>query len=354
MRLQVDWLTAEVAPTFLPQARLFDTGTVAAMAPGGVVEWMKAKLLAVEGSHDTRLMVVSRDGVSATLTGNPVKFFQGHNLFGSDDAVGLFFAAGLAVREQVGNFPGPSTWGAYEFSGPKFSRIDITRSYRFPTQAQARAWLRDVASTARTRHGAAMCKEGTVYYGKQSRRWSWKVYSKADEISASGRMHRIARSVLGADKSALEDWAQGVVRFELTLRGMELAEHGFAEGRTLTPACLAVLWQRYFERVTFNRNGEDCDMADRATASPQALGYLARWRLGEDLRVTMNERVFRRWRSRILQEHGIDIAVKPLPSGERSQVGAELDPAGWDPEPLQGAAYTPDPQLTLAYTRGTL
>jgi len=360
MLLMVDWITGTIRPKPDPDdyaiwddlKERFDTGQVLRIKPGGELDWSTAARLAVPGSYDNQISVRSTDGLSLELSGNPVKFLQGHNLFGSDDALGLFFTAGNHVRQSVGQFPSPDTWAGLQMMGPHFTRLDVTRSYRFPTQAQARSWVRSVASGARSKHGAALYKEGTVYFGQKSRRWSLKIYPKADEIRAKGKMHRLV-SFFGQDRSDLEDWAQGVLRFEIQLRSLELQKWP-----DLTPQALPRLWQHYFNTVTFNRNAqivhEGLDMADQARMDHAMLGYLARWKTGEDLRGKMKsgqltEKTFYKWRKRILEACGVDIS-NPPPSGDVETVDSvALDPAGWDPEPIKTKFYTPDPELPLKY-----
>jgi len=355
MLLMVDWITGHIEPQtdlvgFRPWEDLkgrFDTGRVLKIKPGGEMEWESAARMAVVGSFDNNITVRSPDGFKLELSGNPVKFLQGHNLFGSDDALGLFFAAGTEVRKTAGEFPSPGTWGTYRMIGPRFSRLDVTRSYRFPTQADARAWLRSVAGSSRSRHGAAsLSKDGTVYLGKGSRRWTLKIYAKADEITARGKMHRLL-SFMGKDKRQLEEWAQGVLRFEVQLRGLELQRWP-----DLTAQALPRLWQHYYDSVTLNRNvqvaREGLDMADQARVDQAALGYLARWKSGEDLRSNMQKPTFYKWRRRLLDSCGVDIASPPVVD-EKPVEDVELDPAGWDPEPIRSKMYEPDPELPLKY-----
>ena len=349
MLLMVDWITGRIGPTedlvgFRPWEELkgrFDTGKVIQVKPGGEAGWMAAARMEVVGSFDNSITVRSTDGFSLELSGNPVKFLQGHNLFGSDDALALFFAAGEKVRKVAGEFPSPGTWGSYKMKGPRFSRLDVTRSYRFATQAQARAWLRGVAGAARSRHGAAsLSKDGTVYLGKGSRRWTLKIYAKADEINARGKMHRLI-SFAGREKRELEDWAQGVLRFELQLRGLELAKWP-----DLTPQTLPAVWQHYYDAVKMNRNvmvaREGLDMADKAKVDNAALGYLARWQAGEDLRAHLSKQIFYKWRRRLLSACGVDIASPPVLAEKPADL-VELAPEGWDPEPIASKFYRPDP-----------
>lgn len=362
--MQSDWVSGLLyqRPEY-QQIRMFDTGRVLALNPGGGVEWEKSGHVTVPGSHDNRLFVASPDGCGLYLSGNPVKFFQGHNLFGSTDHTGLFFCAGQAARE-LGLFPQPEVF-EHQFLPPRWTRLDLTRSYRFATDAEARAWLRDVAAAARSRHGGAVLTDGTVYWGKGSKRWVMKAYLKSDEIKARGRGHRFSNSlsVIPGALSALTDWASGVVRFELMLRGLELD----LLNRQLAPAGLSVddvparqVWGWYWDRLTWNRNVEavEVDVLD-ASLKPHLRGYLARWRAGEDLRSDLPAPSYYRVRRQLLAACGVDIATPPPPRPgsapqEAAPVSAELDPARWDPEPIEDYFYRPDPEVSRAYRQPRL
>lgn len=344
--MQIDWITGEVSSPEMVAAlgasgsRLYDTGRMLVMGPGGEVreEWAGSELVP---SHDTNLRVKSPDGFALWLSGNPVKWFQGHNLFGSTNLLGLFLAAGVQVRERVGLFPGPATFKANDYTHPRFTRLDVTRSYRFPSDAHARAWLRDVAGNARSRHGAPVLKGTTVTWGKGSSHWSLKAYLKSQEIQARGKGHRLPHS-FGPEKiRLLHDWAQGVVRFEVCLRRRELQGLvSIGTGRTL--------WQNYFDRITFNRNTGGLDMLT-ATLPNHLQGYLARWERGEDLRAALAKPTFYRTRGAILKATGIDIAAPPPERQNADPVAGELDPKGWDPEPIEEFLYEPGDDLAKQY-----
>lgn len=345
--MQCDWVTAEVSPGWIIEVlreageKLYDTGRMLSLSPGGEIreEWAGAELVP---SHDTNLRVKSPDGFALWLSGNPVKWLQGHNLFGSEDVLGLTLCAGLLIRERVGLFPGPETFKVNGYTMPRFTRVDLTRSYRFPSNEHARAWLRDVAAYARSRHGAPVFKGSTVEWGKKSSHWSMVAYLKADELSARGKSHKLSEGLSGRDRRNLTAWAQGVVRFEVRLRRLEL--QGF-DPSARTPLSL---WQDYFARVTFNRNTEGADMIDQMLPNHLA-GYHARWERGEDLRSALAHNTFYRTRRALLEAAGVDIAAPPPPKEATFVSPAVLDPAGWDPEPIRELLYEPGDEIPRQY-----
>jgi hypothetical protein len=347
--MQTDWVTGVLTPGPLWPAgqRLYDTGRVFVVRPDGEVERQHANAVHVEGSHDGRLRVWSPDGATLWLSGNPAKFFQGHNLFGSVDHAGLFLRGGIAVREAEGLFPSAGTAESL-FEPPRWTRLDLTRSYRFADDGQARAWLRVVASTARSRHGAAVAREGTVYWGKTSTRWAFKVYLKSDELDTRVKGHKLSGLFAAGDRRQLREWAAGVVRFELTLRSPELRKLGLERAGTMD--ALAV-WSDYWRRIVTNRNvdvaeGEEMDMVDDVALTPALAGYLMRWRFGEDLRRRLPHNTYYRTRRALLDAVGVDIASPPVKLAQVGEacaaVSAALDPARWDPEPITSHLYEPD------------
>jgi len=341
--MQVDWISAfcESSEWARTGYRPYDTGRVLLLKPGGELERESSKGIVLKGSFDNRLLVQSRTGADLYISGNPVKFIQGHNLYGPADPVRLFFDAGWEVRKAVGLFPSSSTWAAAGFQGPRFTRIDLTRSYRFATAAAARQWLRECAGTARSRHGGSVITDGTVYFGKNSERWSFKLYHKADELFARKKGHRLPDDLKHREK--LMEWAIGVVRFELTLRSKELEKINVREWAPLQ------IWCTYFDKITWNQNAQMVEPDMFESDLPRSMRVtLKLWRAGEDLRALMAHNTFYRHRRELLKAVGVDIASPPPKSTAATQAPvAVLDPKGWDPEPLEGYVWDPEGQHRL-------
>lgn len=352
--MQVDWISGIITSRMAKEAgvEVFDTGSILRLDPeSGSLEKLRSDFQAPEGSFDHRMIVQAMRPFELYLSGNPVKFLQGHNLFGSTDVVGLFFDAGHYIRRHVGFFPGPESFQGLDCEGPRLTRVDLTRSYRFPSDAAARAWLRSVAAFARSRHGSATMEEGTVYFGQKSRRWSLKVYLKSDELLARGKGHRLSLKLSEHACEQLREWATGVVRFEVTIRGLELAENPLLHERVLSsqPAQLLEVWSEYYRTIVFNRNvaASEADMSEE-TLSAQRRMQLAAWRQGLDLRAMLSRNAFYTLRREILRQVGVDVA-QPAPAPVRSVVQADLDPVGWDPEPIETLTHHPDEDRKRQY-----
>jgi hypothetical protein len=348
--VQIDWLTGSVAtpPELSPG---YDIGRYLRVGPGGVVQkaWAaKETVRDDEGSFSRNFTVWTPTEGELFISGNPVKLLQGHNAFGSCDALGLFLAAGVFVRQSAGWFPGPATWESCHFEGPRFTRIDLTRSYRFPSSRYALEWLRHVAAMSRDRRGGALTKGETVYFGKTSTRWTMKLYEKEGELLR--RMMERFHGVPGA----VREWAAGVVRFELTLRRPEL-EKWPALVSALRPgtgrAAALQLWTEYYDRIVWNgaMDMREPDLIEESLPSHLRL-KLAAWRSGADLRSMLKKSQFYTVRRELLGAVGVDIAAPPPSAVDVLEpVTAGLDPAGWDPEPLAAHYVEPDERLAASY-----
>ena len=83
----IDWVTARLRCTH-DSSKLFG-GLVVSMNAKGEVEWQTEKRVVVEGSYSKYITVRSHTDGVIEVSGNPAKFLQGHNVFGSDDLIHL-------------------------------------------------------------------------------------------------------------------------------------------------------------------------------------------------------------------------------------------------------------------------
>lgn len=298
-----------------------------------------------EPSSSRNFYVHTPDTRTLLMSGNPVKFLQGHNAFGSDDLTGLYLESGILLRQNAGLFPSSDSWDACQFLMPNFSRIDITRSYRFQSDAEKQDFIRYIAGTARTRHGAAkLFGSETAYFGLGSRRWSFKIYDKLAEYKKNNKGKNLDDELI--------DWLKGVARFELCLRSPELKviNHTVAQGNSVK---LQPIWEYYYSKIDFNENAtmtkNSHDFSKLTNAESKAF---LQWQAGADLRSMMTTPTFYRLRKGIKKALGVDISTPPI--GERTEqikkpVRSDLDPAGWDPEPLEHKMFTPRDEVKKSY-----
>lgn len=99
--MMVDWFTG-VLPCDHDHTKL-SAGLVASISATGDIEWTVQKALSVEGSHSSTIQIKSLTDKTIEISGNPAKWLQGHNIFGSDDLVYLVnkFFTELLLRKGV-------------------------------------------------------------------------------------------------------------------------------------------------------------------------------------------------------------------------------------------------------------
>lgn len=344
--VMIDWITASIQPKdYENRFHFFDTGVFQEISPQGELLKQFASRIFHKGSHDSNLGFRAPYPYQLEMSGNPVKFFQGHNLFGSDDYLGLFFEAGLAGRRSGEvQFPGEMTYLKNGFDQPRFTRLDLTRSYRFNSNEEARAWLKGVGGSARARSGSALLNENTVYFGKHSTRWSLKMYQKFDEINSKKKGHSLSEKLGSKDSRKLNEWVEGIMRVELTLRRPELEK--FPKGFNLLE-----IFNEYYSRIQFNNNAEVLNMdkvLSNAKLTPAKKAVVQSWAMGSDIRLLYTEKAFYKVRREILNLCGLDIASPFIKSNEVLLTTAlEIDK--WDPEPIEALIFRPSEKTKRAY-----
>ncbi|WP_421863114.1 phage/plasmid replication protein, II/X family [Motiliproteus sp.] len=301
----IDWVSAALPLLHQP----LNGGTVCKILPDSSLEWSTRCAISVVGSHDASIQVksVGGDGQGKAthlyLHGNPSKFLQGHNIFGSDDLVALVYDTYQKVCKALKLSPQLAELGAVKKGAYSLSRVDINYSYSLPTRSDVNAWLRAAEFKSRTRHGRPALKGGTLYWGKNSRRWALKAYCKGEEIEAP--KHRLPDNLLD---TKLPEWADNKLRIELVLRAKQLKELGFEEAKTLTVDEIRRVYRSYLERLEMNE--QLALTTDQLLEFPQKLrSTYTLWQIGEDLRSTLPKATYYRHRKQLL-EYGIDIALR--------------------------------------------
>lgn len=301
----IDWLTFTIDAIHEP----ISSGRVVSLTGSGEVEWDVPKRMSVRGSYDSTVQVRSvgqlNDCDKATqlyVSGNPSKFLQGQNVHGSMDLLSLTASLMAEIETILQTSLGEGILNAQR-GHFRISRIDIAKSYRFADCKTVDAALAALLVVARGRNGRAIGTGSTVYVGKKSRRWSMKFYNKGVEI----KKHPLPEQLTGL---GIEQYAQGLLRVELTLRGLELGD--LKQGVALS-AVINELHGDYMERVGVPLQVEV--EADHVTSMPRAIRctYL-QWDHGIDVRPSMSKTTFYKHRSDLLR-YGVDIASPKAAAG---------------------------------------
>ena len=300
----IDWLTFVIDHLHTP----LPAGRVLKLTAEGEIEYDIPQRMEVEGSYDSNMWIRSQGGdgtgtaTQLYLHGNPAKFLQGHNIIGSDDVNVLAANTLKQIAERTGLCLDLATAKA-EKGDYSVKRIDITRSYQFNTKEEVQAAISAIAIKSRSRMGRAQTSGGTVYHGKNSRRHTMKFYAKGEELSA-GKKHRLPDQL---QATPLHEFAETLLRVELTLRSNELRDLNLTSGYDFTPKVVRRLYDEYFGRIEMTPQATI--PSDELVALPRAIRstYLM-WKNACDVRTTMSKPTFYRHRNELLG-FGIDIAL---------------------------------------------
>lgn len=311
----IDWLTF-VAPC--AHLRPIDGGVVLSLTPDGSVQWSTRKRAQVRGSFDDTLTIRTHTHDCEPLShveisGNPVKFFQGHNLWGSSDLPALVLAtlAHLVGRGDLGLLPTAEDRQRWMDGSIRLTRVDQTESFHLANLADVLAWIRAAEQTAHLSHRGRgqLTKGSTLYFGKHSRRWSLKLYAKGQEVREKGHGQTSIQDL----PHALA-WADRTLRAELVLRSMELKRRGLDtvaawSGDVDSSVTSRLLLDRLGAMTMTTVSNLPASVLDNLKPSLR-MAYQS-WESGVDLRSILPKRTFYRYRSELLP-HGIDLAlVKP-------------------------------------------
>src|SRR5574337_1014795 len=275
-----------------------------------VIDWLSfvAPLTHVEGSYSKVIQVRSQRTATGLpgvwISGNPAKWFQGHNIFGSSNIRGLVREMLERVCASVGITPTDQDRYQWQHGIIDMHRVDLTRSWLLAGGLpQVRSAIRSLDSTAHLAHrGRGHFKGDSLTFGKGSRRWSLTFYAKGSEIEVKG--HELPEALRS---SPLRDYAQGLLRGEVRMLRMQLEK--------LHLDYLLYWGDNPMEQHLHALQG--LELSDAAMIESHVLEGLPgrlqlvynSWREGHDLRAMLPARTFYRYRRELLA-HGIDVAVK--------------------------------------------
>lgn len=283
------------------------------VTPDGERVWETLTAKTVEGSYSDKITIKTHeldgDGMPAFLyvSGNPVKWIQGHNVFGHNCPHELTVAMMNRLCDLVPELiPTDHQRNVWAIGGFRFTRLDITSMFSLGSNAAVHDWIRSAEFSSRTRHGRPAMKGNTLYWGKTSRRWALKAYSKASELKA----HPPKRD-LPAD---LTDWAEDKLRVELVMRQMQLKEHGLdvAANWSSGDTTASDLYLEYLGKLQMVDNMRVDHDKIESQLPVRLAGTYTLWRAGYDLLTRMSRPTFYRHRKELLA-YGVDITHKAPP-----------------------------------------
>lgn len=301
----IDWISATVPFDWdVP----INGGALVHYRSDGSVEWGTDKTLHLRGSHDARISVRTVERGFMEISGNPAKFQQGHNLFGSDDVAGLLFDTLVDVCEAVELSPSRENLLAWKRGNVVLSRVDVTGMYELPTFSDVGAWLVAAGKTASVKwRGRGHYQDGTLYFGKvakgkRSSPWQMKLYHKGQEVL----VHKLPKDL--PLREELEIWASNKLRIEVTLRTQELKRLGLHYVRDWTVDRAVETFEAYLAKLDIGEE-QMVDVEVEEQLKPSLRAAYALWKTGVDMRRVFPRRTFYHYRKQILEVTGSDIGT---------------------------------------------
>jgi len=303
--LMIDWITCVIP---FEHNVAIEGGLITSTKEGGEIEYQCRKWKKCVGSFESTVQIKSEDINTIRLSGNPVKFLQGHNIWGTHDLRGLMLETIKKIAD-VTNTPQPQKVYDAIFAGEYFiSRIDINTMFEFDSALQAEQYRYAYQTVARTRTGTAVLKADTVYFGKDSKRWTIKMYNKYNEINSRKNkkyqdFNRLTPSVV--------NWTLNKMRVEVVLKSNELREKNLHLGSAWERIDINVLFNEYLGRIEMSSQKPQDNILLELSEKPSLLASYSLWKDGHSLKELYKNNKFYSHR-RALLDFDIDISV-PFP-----------------------------------------
>jgi II/X family phage/plasmid replication protein len=311
--IMVDWITARIPYSHNTP---INGGHVVSVDRSGSVDWQTAKYLSVAGSyessvslrsyHDPEYLDSNSRYSHIEFSGNPVKFLQGHNIWGSGDAPNLLAEALLKALSLIG-VDVASSLSIASILASRLTRIDLTAMYQLKNPSEVNNWLRSAEFSANLRHrGKGQFNHGTLYYGARSSHWTLKFYHKGQELRANKKHQRADILEL---KSLLE-FADKSLRSEIQFRARELDKLGLSTLKDWNDSTALEVYNTYLGRLEFSENMTTINNQKLQELPPRLAGAYQLWVDGKDLRQIYPRPTFYRYRKELLNLLKVDISIK--------------------------------------------
>lgn len=299
----IDWVTMKIS---CDHDGIISNGEVVSLSKDGdSIEWSLVKFLPVVGSHDATISIRSVTQSTIEISGNPAKWLQGHNLFGTNDLkrlVWLFFNELIKIPELKLN-PTMGQLKSIKDGSYTVSRVDINETWHLNNRDEVLAWIRAAGQKIRLKHrGAGQFKGDTLYWGSGSRRWLLKCYSKGDEINSKKSNFPSALRT-----PEMLDYANKALRIEVSIKSNQLREWNLHQVSHWNSETGKMLLLGLMKGLEMSDNMRLTDEKLKSLKPSVKMAYFA-WLSGQDLKQELTRPTFYRYRSQ-LKELGIDIGI---------------------------------------------
>lgn len=301
----IDWVKVKIKIRHEP----IKSGAFLSINPQGEIEKESLKSIQVEGSYSQKIIVrsVGSDGNGKAeyleCCGNPAKFIQGHNVFGSDDLKALVKEMARILFKALNLEPTEEEQLELDFGDSYLNWVDINYPFELSCQSDVRAWIRAAEFKSRTRSGRPSTKGSTIYWQKHSRRFALKAYSKFDELNSS-KKHRLPPEL---QNTRLMEWTENILRIELRLLGKELRKLNINKVNHLPPERVKNIFGEYMKKITLTEQIKLSSQKLMELPNAVRSTYLL-WSQGMYPYDILARPTFYRHR-KLLLEHGIDISI---------------------------------------------
>lgn len=277
----------------------------------GEIEWETIAHRKIEGTWSSSAIVKSLNQVTDThytklkIECSP-KFVQGHNTFGTENIqlliVSILKKLSTTIHSEIPEIKQFINPKNIPFSEIQINRIDINRMFQLPNYNDVQNWIRSAIYTSHTRSGRPTLKHGTIYWNKNSRRWSFKAYSKLQEILETKQ-----KLPQNPTTEKLLSFLNNLLRLELTLRQNELRDINLKFATDFTETKINDLYTDYLSRINMTEKlhltaTEFDDLPNKVKKTYQL------WQAGIDPSLSMHRATFYRHRME-LKAFGIDIST---------------------------------------------
>lgn len=280
------------------------TGCIAKLDAKGDVEWLTLSVIPVCGSYDVNIMLKPVSETRVAVSGNPAKWLQGHNLFGINDLrrlMVLFFDKLVKVLDDL--TPTIEQFEQVLKGQYHLTRVDINETWFLRNQADVNAWIRAAGEKMSLQYrGKGVFSGDTLYWGKSSKYWVMKCYSKGNEINSK-------KSNFPADLRTpkMLEYADKALRLEVSIKSSFLRQTQLCDGQHWDKKTAKMLLLTCMKGLDMSNNFTLSDDVVCSLPTRMRTAYLA-WCGGADLRAILPKNTFYRYR-RELKKYDIDIAL---------------------------------------------
>lgn len=157
------------------------------------------------------------DGTLLSISGNPLSFLQQHNLFGSNNLLGLVYEVFKKVTSILGIEVDELTAQDVRVGNYELYRVDSAFNFRMPNNNLVKKVVREIGwCWFEQNKNVSTYPDQTAYLNQHSEFWTLKFYAKYQQMISSGMTY--------PSKEKLLEYASAIVRGELTLRRPELID----------------------------------------------------------------------------------------------------------------------------------